>query len=94
MALDIKQVSNFSDEVQKAISTDGYIELNLGHAIKFGYICEEKGIEFPIYLKMNGKYEKVKIGKTCTFEISNDVGITHIKVPEGINFTVDYVCNY
>lgn len=94
MALNIKQYSNFSEEVQNATPIDGYIELDLGYAIKFGYTCEEKGIIYPIYLKMNGIYTKFKVGKTGIFEISTDVGIEGIKVPEGIKFTVDYVCNF
>ena len=91
MALNIKQYSNFSDKVKNGTVTDGYIELELGNVIKFGYTCEEKGMEYPIYLKMNGVYEKFKIGKTNIFEISTDVGITHVKVPVNIKFTVDYI---
>ena len=93
MALNIKQFTNSSKEVQEAPVNNGYIELELGDVIKFGYICEERGIYSPIYLKMNGAYTSFKIGKTGMFEISSDVGISGIKVPEGINFTIDCICN-
>ena len=91
MALNIKQYTNFSDEVKNGTVTDDYVELKLGNVVKFGYTCEEKGTIYPIYLKMNGVYEKFKIGKTCIFEIASDVGITHVKVPSGIKFTIDYI---
>ena len=91
MALNIKQITNFSEIVQNAEVVDGYFELDLGQVVKFGYICEAKGIIRPIQLKMNGKYEKFMLGKTGIFEISTDVGITGIRVPTGISFTIDYI---
>ena len=93
MALNIKQITNFSEITNNIESIDGYKELELGNVIKFGYICEQKGISFPIYLKMDGEYEEIHIGKTGMFEISTNVGITAIKVPDKISFTIDYICD-
>lgn len=91
MALNIKQITNFSNIIQEAEVVDNYIELDLGHVVKFGYICETKGLQFPIYLKIDGGYVKFKIGKTGMFEINTDIDITGIKVPSGISFTIDYI---
>lgn len=91
MALNIKQITNFSNIVQEAEIVDNYIELDLGHVVKFGYICETKGLHFPIYLKIDNDYVEFKIGKTGMFEINTDVDITGIKVPNGISFTIDYI---
>ena len=91
MALNVKQISNFSDEFKNAEVKNDYIELELGNVIKLGYTCEDKGIEYPIYLKIDKVYEKIQIGKTGIFEISTDVGITAIKVHKDIHFTIDYI---
>ena len=92
MALNIKQLTNFSKIVEDApVGDDNYIELDLGQVVKFGYICEMKGIIHPIYLKIDGEYVKFQIGKTGMFEIATDVEITGIKVPAGISFTIDYI---
>ena len=91
MASNIKQITNFSSIVQNGEVVDNYIELELGNVIHFGYICEAKGIRFPIYLKMNGIYEQFLIGKTGMFEVTVDAGITGIKVPSGVSFTIDYI---
>ena len=91
MALNIKQITNFSNIIQEAKVVDNYIELDLGHVVKFGYICETKGLQFPIYLKIDDEYIEFKMGKTGMFEINTDIDITGIKVPYGISFTIDYV---
>ena len=91
MALNIKQITNFSKVIQDAEVVDNYIELDLGQVVKFGYICEAKGIIHPIYLKIDGEYVKFQMGKTGMFEIATDVAITDIKVPAGISFTIDYI---
>lgn len=91
MALNIKQITNFSKVVQEAEVIDNYFELDLGQVVKFGYICEIKGIIHPIYLKMDGEYVQFNMGKTGIFEITTDVEITGIKVPVGISFTIDYI---
>ena len=57
MALNIKQLTNFSKIVEDTpVGDDNYIELDLGRVVKFGYICEMKGIIHPIYLKIDGEY--------------------------------------
>ena len=91
MALNIKQITNFSSIIREAEVVDNYIELDLGHVVKFGYICETKGLQFPIYLKIDGDYVEFKMGKTGMFEINTDIDITGIKVPHGISFTIDYI---
>ena len=95
MALNIKQITNFSDVIKNApkekIDGKEYYVLNLGHVVKFGYICEQKGLHFPIYLKMDNDFVKFNIGKTGMLEVASDVGITGIKVPKKVSFTVDYV---
>lgn len=91
MALNIKQITNFSEIVKNTEVIDNYIELDLGNVVKFGYICETKGLQFPIYLKIDGDYVEFKMGKTGMFEINTDIDITGIKVPSGISFTIDYI---
>lgn len=93
MALNIKQITNSSQIVKNTLPVNGYKELELGNVIKFGYICEQKGISFPIYLKIDNIYEEIRIGKTGMFEISTNVGITAIKVPDKISFSIDYICD-
>ena len=91
MALNIKQITNFSPIIQDSKIVDNYYELELGNVKHFGYICEAKGIGLPIYLKTNGSFKPFLIGKTGVFEITVDTGITGIKVPAGISFTIDYI---
>jgi hypothetical protein len=114
MAYDIKQITNFSEEVKNAeieeveitrvvikddhmveqIEQVGYIELKIENIVKFGYICENRGIGLPIFLKIDGKYQKFEIGKTGMYEAS-DIDVDGIKIPVGndkdFNFTFDYV---
>ena len=95
MALNIKQITNFSNTIKTApieeINNKKYYVLELGEVVKFGYVCEREGLHFPIYLKMNNEFKKIFVGKTGIFEITEDVSITGIKVPLGISFTIDYV---
>lgn len=76
-------------------------------AIKLGYCCEEKGIPYPIYLQVNGSYKPFIISKKGMYEIqpeqwenmneenseekTSNIIITGVRVPQGINFTLDYV---
>ena len=96
MALNIKQISHISKEYQLAenilIDDVLYAEIPLGTAIKIGYMCERKAMIFPIYLKIDGEYRKFQIGKTRIFEVS-DVEITGVRIPNGIKFTFDYICD-
>lgn len=114
MAYNIKQITNFSEEVKNAeieeveitrvvikddhmveqIEQVGYIELKIENIVKFGYICEDRGIGLPIFLKIDGKYQKFEIGKTGMYEAS-DIDVDGIKIPVGKDkdfiFTFDYV---
>lgn len=97
MAYNIKQITNFSEEVKNAVvDENGYITLEIPNIVKFGYICENRGIGLPIYLKINGEYQKFEIGKTGMYEAS-DIDVDGIKIPIGkdkdkdFNFTFDYV---
>lgn len=78
----------------------------LGKSIfKMGYCCEVKAISFPIFLTINNKETMFEIGKTGMFEFQNEtwkdingdniertalVEVSEIKVPTGLNFTIDY----
>ena len=95
MAYDIKQITNFSEEVKNAeVNEEGYITLEIANIVKFGYICEDRGIGLPIYLKIDDKYQKFEIGKTGMYEASN-VNVNGIMIPVGKDkdfiFTFDYV---
>ena len=107
MAYNIKQITNFSKEVKNAnVDENGYITLEIPNIVKFGYICENRGIGLPIYISNtpfdnNGNakpnelnFQKIEIGKTGMYEAS-DVLINGIKIPCGeekdFNFTFDYV---
>lgn len=74
--------------------------------IKFSYCCEESGIIYPIFLKINGAWKAITIGKTCIYEVqpenfkdindedaedeNTNVIITDVLVPEGVSFSIDY----
>lgn len=102
MAYNIKQINNFSKEVKDApVDENGYITLEIPNIVKFGYICEDRGIGLPIYVSntpSNGEnktnFKEIEIGKTGMYEAS-DVLINGIKIPCGVekdfNFTFDYV---
>ena len=96
MALNIKQITHLSDEYKNGntIQIDDleYSELELGKIVKFGYMCEPKAMVFPIYLKIDGEYKKFQIGKTRILEAS-EIEISGIRVPKGIEFTLDYICD-
>lgn len=73
---------------------------------KLGYCCEPKGIDYPIFIKVNGNYEKIVLGKNCIYETqpekwrdvnkrekedkNAEVTIDAVMVPAGIDFTLDY----
>ena len=96
MALNIKQLSHISKEYQLAetlfIDNISYVEIPLGKAIKIGYMCEEKAKIFPIYFEIDGEYRPFRIGKTRIFEVSG-VEISGVRIPNGIKFTFDYICD-
>lgn len=74
--------------------------------VKFGYCCEVKGINYPIFLTINNVEKEFKIGKTGMFEFQpedwkniNDpeeeeaeikIYTNIIKVPSDIKFVLDY----
>lgn len=82
---------------------------NLIPIIKLGYVCEPKGIDYPIYLMSQGTVKEFYLGKTGMFEIQpetfKDINdeeaqelthtpqITAIHVPRDIVFKLDYVYN-
>lgn len=67
--------------------------------IKFGYCCENKGILYPIIINIDGKYQMIFPNKEGIYEMqpeefqeeTTDCIVTEILVPEGIEFTLDYV---
>ena len=75
--------------------------------LKLGYCCEPKGIIYPIFLETNGSYKEIKIGKDGMYEMqpeewtnvndqdaeraTTDVVITGVRVPAGVEFTLDYI---
>ena len=61
--------------------------------IKLGYCCEEKGVIYPIFLKDTGDYKEFKLNEKGIFELDSkdNVIITGVEVPIGINFTFDYI---
>lgn len=60
---------------------------------KLGYVCEPRGIIFPIYLEVNGEYKEFELGKTGMFEVTPEIfgeegteiipKITGVRVPIG-----------
>ena len=86
----VKENSENQFEMAEQIEQVGYIELKIENIVKFGYICEDKGIGLPIFLKIDGKYQKFEIGKTGMYEAS-DIDVDGIKIPVGkdkdFNFT-------
>lgn len=95
MALNIKQISNLSDIYKSApienIDGQDYKTVDLEKTIKIGYMCEPKAMILPIYLKIDGEYKKFHIGKTRIFEAS-DIEVSGVRIPNGISFTFDYIC--
>lgn len=61
--------------------------------VKLGYCCEEKGVIYPIFLKDIEDYKEFKLNERCIFELDSkdNVIITGVEVPMGINFTFDYI---
>lgn len=74
---------------------------------KVGYVCEPKGIDYPIFLTTGNQSRRIQLGKTGMFEtmpetfmnINDDEAeeqdctpnITEIMVPADISFKLDYV---
>jgi hypothetical protein len=81
----IKQITSYDikdfDEVFKTVIIDGKLpgrtikykiipKSVLGDSInKFGYCCEPKALNYPIFLTVNGIEKEFQIGKTGMFEI-------------------------
>lgn len=116
----IKQVTNFSNEVTSAstetlsiyIGNTEYVDVEyyvLPASVltgtntpinKLGYICEPKGIDYPIVITTGGQSKMIYLGKTGMFETMPEIfldinaegaeeldctpEITEIKVPKGI----------
>jgi len=73
---------------------------------KIGYVCEPKGIDYPIILTIEGTPRMIYLGKSGIFEAMResflDVNekaeeeldclpeITEVKVPKDIQFKLDY----
>ena len=72
---------------------------------KLGYCAEVRGIGYPIFLTINGKKTQFEIGKTGMFEFQDEewknvngdnieriaqILVSEVRVPAGINFTLDY----
>ena len=74
---------------------------------KLGYICEPKGIDYPIVITTGGQDRMIYLGKTGMFETMPEIfldindesaeelnctpEITKVKVPKDIKFKLDYV---
>lgn len=75
--------------------------------IKLGYCCEPKGHIYPIFLKVQGIYRMISINKNGIYEMQpeswtdsemadaeaqqTNTIVTEILVPDGIDFTLEYV---
>lgn len=93
--------------VDEIVTVDYKLALDGVNILKLGYCCEPKGVDYPIYLQMNGSYQEFKVGKNGMYEMqpeewknvniqdpiekTTDVLITGVRVPAGIEFTLDYV---
>lgn len=93
--------------VNEVVTVDYKLALDGVNILKLGYCCEPKGVDYPIYLQMNGSYQEFKVGKNGMYEMqpeewknvniqdpvekTTDVLITGVRVPAGIEFTLDYV---
>lgn len=93
--------------VDEVVTVDYKLALDGVNILKLGYCCEPKGVDYPIYLQMNGSYQEFKVGKNGMYEMqpeewknvniqdpvekTTDVLITGVRVPAGIEFTLDYV---
>ena len=80
--------------VEYKVLSQTYLKNNIN---KFGYCCEPKAIQYPIFLTINGIEKEFQIGKTGMFELQPDtwqdvnsynpeeqesnVVVTEIKVP-------------
>lgn len=85
--MNISQITNFDladrqPDTTKSITfpgdeeptTVGYITWNpRATIIKLGYVCEPKGINYPISLKVNGDFKNFNLGKTGMFEIQPEI---------------------
>lgn len=94
MFLTLHQINPSSNQYLEAIDENGYAVIEnftKGEVIKFGYHCESKADQMPIYLKIDNDYKEFQIGQTGTLEIAG-VNVTGIKIPKNINFTFEYIC--
>lgn len=89
------------------VTVDYKTALDGVNILKMGYCCEPKGIDYPIYLQMNGSYQEFKVGRDGIYEMQpenwqnvnlldpiekiTNVIITGVRVPANIEFTLDYV---
>lgn len=91
--LNYKQITHYdlpttaSDYVEILVNVD---------LMSFGYCCPVAYIDKPIYLNLNGAYNKIEIGKTGMYELHSDtmdkiLDIYGVKVPKDVPFTVDYI---
>lgn len=76
---------------------------------KIGYVCEPKGIGYPIFIETGGTVRSFEIGKTGMFEAQTEVfrnindtdaeeieclpKITQVEVPKDMVFNLDYAFN-
>ena len=125
---DIRQVTNFSNEVKTAETRDISIYIGNKEYItasyyvlpvsiltgsagtpinKLGYVCEPKGIDYPIIITTDGTDRTIYLGKTGMFETMPETfldindeeaeeldctpNITQVMVPAQIQFKLDYV---
>jgi len=123
--INIAQITNFdltsASTVQKVIHKGGEgTEVTIDYKVitpemlnqpifKMGYCAEVRGIDYPIFLTINGVEKEFQIGKTGMYEFqpetyidinsedseekTAEVEVTEIAVPAGIVFTLDY-CYY
>lgn len=92
-----KQITHLSP----ATAVDGYLEFELGKAIKVGVDLDFAGIEQSIFVKLENEtdFTEVVIKETGMFELGPthfdgnllSPVITHIRIPEGIHFSVEYI---
>lgn len=92
-----------------AILTESDLTFNSAPINKLGYVCESRGIDYPIYFMIQDELKEIYLGKTGIYEVQTEEfyninetepetfecvpEITTIHVPKDVVFKLDYVYN-
>lgn len=88
------------DEIPKYVSAVSDKKI-----LKFGYCCEPSAHIYPIFIKVNGIYRLIYVNKSGMYEMQQEIYgdieieelqtskviVTEILVPDGIDFTLEWV---